>query len=65
MPHLGVIILYAKMKVKISVYFVTILFSFILNIVSTKPTLKNENRKIDFDEFGLQEIKRVGQPLIF
>ena len=47
------------MKVKISVYFV-ISILFILNIVSIKPKHKNENRKIDFDAFCLQEIKRVG-----
>ena len=60
MLHLGVIIC-AKMKVKVSVYFVINIFSFILNIVSTKAKHKNENRKIDFDALYLQEIKRVGQ----
>ena len=60
MFHLGVIIC-AKVKVKESVYFTTSMFSFILNIVSPKPEHKNENRKIDFDAFFLQEIKRVGQ----
>ena len=50
-----------KLKVKIPVYFVTNMFSFMLNIVSTKPKQKYENGKIDFDSFYLQEIKRVGQ----
>ena len=60
MLQMGIIIC-AKLKVKLSVYFVPSMFSFIANIVSTKPKNKNENRKIDFDEFYLQEIKRVGQ----
>ena len=34
------------------------MFSFIVNI---KNLYKTENRKIDFDAFYLQEIKRVGQ----
>ena len=46
---------------KISVYFITSMFSFILNIVSTKPKHKNEIRMIDFDAFYLQEIKGMGQ----
>ena len=58
MLHLGVIIC-AKLKVKVSVYFVTSMFSFILRIVSTKPKHENENR-IDFDAFYLQEIKNSG-----
>ena len=60
MLHLGVVIC-TKLKVKVSVYFITSMFIFILNIVSTKPKHKNKNRKIDFDAFYLQEIKRVGQ----
>ena len=60
MLHLEVII-YTKLTVKVSVYFVTSMFSFILNIVSKKPKHKNDNRKIDFDTFYLQEIKTVGQ----
>ena len=64
MFHL-VVIRCAKLKVKISVYFVISMFSFILNIVSIKPEHKNENRKIDFDAFCLQEIKRVRQFLYF
>ena len=60
MLHLGVIIC-TKLKVKISVYFVTNIFSFILNIILTKPKHKTENRKIDFDAFYLREIKGVGQ----
>ena len=35
-----------------------ICFSFISNIVSTKPKHKNEIRKIDFDAFCLQKIKK-------
>ena len=42
---------------KVSVYFVTNIFSVILNIVSTKPKHKNEDRNIDFDAFYLREIK--------
>ena len=52
----------AKKIVNVLLYFVTNMFSFILNIVSTKLLQKNENRLIDFDAFDLQEIKRVGQP---
>ena len=59
------VIICAKLKVKVSVYFVTRMFSFILNIVSTKPKHKNENRKIDFDAFYLQEIKRVGAVFLY
>ena len=59
MLHLGVIIC-ANLKVKISVCFAINMFSFILNIVSTKPKHKHENRKIDFDAFYLQEIKKWG-----
>ena len=43
-----------------SVYFVTSVFRFILNIVST-----NENYQMNTDAFGLQEIKRVGQSFYF
>ena len=39
---------------RISVYFVASMFRLILNSDSTKPKHKNENRKIDFDEFYLQ-----------
>ena len=53
MLPLGVTIC-AKLKVKISIYFVTNMFSFILH---SDKTDKNETRKIDFDEFYLQEIK--------
>ena len=59
MLHL-VVIICAKLKVKVSVYFVTCLDSS-LNIVSIKPKHKNENKKIDFDVFYLQKIKRVGE----
>ena len=64
MLYLGVIIC-AKLKVKIFVYFVTSMFSFILNIVSIKLKHKNENRNIDIDAFYLQEIKRVGQSFLY
>ena len=59
MLNLGVIIC-AKLLVKISVYFITSMFSFTFNIVSIKPKHKNEKRKVDLDAFCLQEIKRVG-----
>ena len=58
MFHLGLIVC-AKLKVKVSVNFVTSLISFILNIVSAKLYHKNENRHFDFDSFDLQE--EVGQ----
>ena len=44
-----------SLKLKYSYIFLTRMFSFILNIVSTK------RKQIDFDTFYLQEIKRVGQ----
>ena len=47
------------------VYFVTCVFSFFLNIVSTKLQHKTENRLIGFDAFDLQETKRVRQIFIF
>ena len=47
--------------ISVGIYFAINMFSFILNIVSTKPKQKYENRKIDFDAFFLQEIKRVRQ----
>ena len=46
--------IYALLKIKISVYFVTSAFSFILNIVST-------NKQMYKDVFDLQEIKTVEQ----
>ena len=64
MLHLRVIIC-AKLKVKVFVYFMTSMFSFILNIVSTKPKQKMKNRKIDFDAFYLQEIKKWDSLFIF
>ena len=39
----------AQMNIKISVYFVTIVYSFIFNIVSTN--LWNENKYMDTQEF--------------
>ena len=56
MLHL-VVIICAKLKFKISLYFVTSMS----RLIFTKPKHKNENRKIDFDAFYLQEIERVGQ----
>ena len=50
----------ATLKATVFVYFVR-MFNFIVNIVSTKPKHKNENKKFDIDAFDLQEIKRVGQ----
>ena len=47
MLHLWVIIC-AKLKVKKSVYFVTIMYSFILNSDSTKPKHTNEKQKNRF-----------------
>ena len=51
----------AKLKIKISVYFVTSVFSFSLNIVSTNLWHENENKQTNTGEFDLQEIKRDGQ----
>ena len=53
--------IYVKLKIKITVYFVTSVFSFILKIVSTNLWHENESKLIDTDAFDLQEIKRVGQ----
>ena len=50
-----------KVEIKVSVYFVTSVFSFILNIVSTNLYHENENKQTDTNIFDLQEIKRVGQ----
>ena len=52
-PLIGLTV-YVKLKVKVSIYFVTSMFSFILNTVSTKLLHKNENRRIGFDAFDLQ-----------
>ena len=49
------------MKVKIFVYFVTNVFRFILDIVSTKLWHNNENRHIDFYAYDFQELKKVMQ----
>ena len=54
----------ARLKIKTSVYFVTSLFNFILNIVSTNLQHENENKQMDTDEFDIQEIKNSGA-LIF
>ena len=50
----------AKLKIKIFVYFVTSVCSFISNIVLTNLQHENENKQMDID---LQEmkIKKVGQ----
>ena len=61
MLHFTRIIICVNLKAGISVYFVTNMFSFILNIVPTKLKHKYENRMINFDTFYLQEIKRVRQ----
>ena len=47
MLHLGLIV-FVKSKVEVSIYFVTKVFSFILN--------KTVNRMTDLDAFDLQEI---------
>ena len=52
-----------KLKVKISLYFVTNVFSFILNIVPTNQW--HENKVMDTNAFDFQEIKIVGQPFLF
>ena len=44
------------LEVKLYIYFVTSVFNFILNIVSSKLKHKNENRWNDFDAFDHQEI---------
>ena len=44
-------------SVKVSVYFVTNVFSFFLNILLTKLQHKNENRRINVDTFDFQEIE--------
>ena len=49
------LIFYAKLKIKVSVYFVTRMFSFIFNIVSTQIKHKNENRRIDFDTLNFRK----------
>ena len=49
----------AELKIEISVYFVTSVFSFILNIVSTNQYHENENKHMNTDAFDLQNIKRV------
>ena len=54
MLHLGVIIC-AKLKVKVSVYFVTNIFCFNLNIVSTKPKHKNENWRLILMHFTFRK----------
>ena len=55
----------ANLKIKISVYCVTNVFIFILNIGSTNLKLGNENKQMDTDGLDLQEIKRVGQSFCF
>ena len=41
------------------------LFSFTLNIVQTKLKHKHENRRIDFDAFDLQELKKNVADLLY
>ena len=64
MLHIGFIVS-TKLKVKVSVYLVTDVFSFIFSLVSTKLQHKNENRRSDFDAFAFQEIKKVGLSFYF
>ena len=49
-----------NVKVPDSVYFVTSVFMFILNIISIKLQQKTENRRINFDAFELQGNKMRG-----
>ena len=46
-----------KLKIKISVYIVTSVFSFILNIFPTNLKHENENKQMDINTFVLQRIK--------
>ena len=55
----------AKLKVKISVYFVIRVFSFILNIVSTNTWHENENKHMDTNTFDFQKIKKSGAVVKF
>ena len=48
------------MKIEISIYFVTSVFSFNLKIVATILLHKSESKKLDIDAFDLQEIKYIG-----
>ena len=49
-------------KIKIYVYFITSMLSFILNIGSKFCSMKMKiNTQMDIDAFDLQEIKSVGQ----
>ena len=58
MLHLQLIIVCATFKVKLTVDFVTSMFSFTLNTVSIiLQHNKYENRQNDFDAFGLQRNK--------
>ena len=54
-----------NVKVPDSVYFVTSVFMFILNIISIKLQQKTENRRINFDAFDLQENKMRGTVFLF
>ena len=51
-----------ELKIKISVYIVTSVFSFILIITSTNQY--HENKQVGTDAFDLQEIERVGQSFL-
>ena len=46
-----------QMRIKITVYIVTSVFSFILNCVSTNLLHENEIKEVGTDAFHLQEIK--------
>ena len=61
MLHLG-FIASAKLEVKVSVYFVTGVFSFNYILFQQNCSIKKGNRQIGFEAFDLQEIQRVGQP---
>ena len=50
----------AKLKIKIFVYFVTNVFSFILNIVSTNLHHENENKQKGTDAFDISRNKKSG-----
>ena len=50
-----------KLKIKITVYFVTSVHKVILNIVSSKLKHENINKHKDGGAFDLQTLKRVGQ----
>ena len=50
----------AQLKIKTSLYFVSSMFSFFLNIISTNLLHVNETKQMDTDAFDFQEIKKSG-----